>query len=317
MGQRAWEPGEEGGAHRAHSSTRPVMLIVVAALLAVFGVSTITYAVTRDNPNAPPGLGAAADSGVGVPAPVLPGRVGSGPAPPGLLPTARPTITSTTAPPLPEVQVVPLLSTVSGQSTSGRTPSPSATPTPTPPPTPSPSASPPPTSTTSPPLTASPSPTGPTLPDPLARSGPVRVVIKKIGVDRRPIELGVTKDNALQVPDNADDLGWWTGGPTPGQVGAAVVAGHVSYNRPGVFYRLATLARGDTISVTRKDGRTAVFTVSGTKMYPKDAFPTAEVYGFVDRAALRLITCGGTFDPKTRHFEENIVVYADMTSVTG
>ena len=291
------------GLHRAGPRSRPVLLTVAAVLLAVFGVSTITYAVTREDPNAPPGITAGAAGGPGVPVPVLPDDGGS--AAPTAPARATPRVTSSTPPPLPEAQVVPLIPTSGPRGTPTATPKPTTTATPRP--TPTRTATPTPT----------PTPTGSTLPAPLNRSGPVRVVIGKLGVDRRPIALGLTGNNELQVPDNADDLGWWTGGPTPGQVGAAVIAGHVSYNRPGVFYRLATLSRGDTIAVTRKDGKTATFTVSGTKMYPKDAFPTADVYGFVHRAALRLITCGGTFDPRTRHFEENIVVYADMTSVTG
>jgi hypothetical protein len=46
------------------------------------------------------------------------------------------------------------------------------------------------------------------------------------------------------------------------------------------------------------------------RTYLKDHFPTAAVYGPVPDAQLRLITCGGTFDPALRSYLSNVVVYA-------
>ncbi len=45
---------------------------------------------------------------------------------------------------------------------------------------------------------------------------------------------------------------------------------------------------------------------------PKDAFPTDLVYGDIDHAGLRLISCGGAFNRGTGHYEDNIVVFADL-----
>lgn len=311
---------------------RPVALTVVAVMLAVLGASTIAYAVTRPDPNRPPVAAGIQDASAGVPAPVLPQAPGSAGAAATPIASAGATSSAGTSrrtgavpPPLPAAEVVPLLSAGSpkpADSPSGSpaparpttTPAPRVTPTPA-----RPTATPARTAAT--PARTTPTPTRTTaqrtLPIPLSTSAPVRVVIQRLGVDRKPIALGLTKAGELEVPGTAEDLGWYTGGPTPGAMGAAVIAGHVSYNKPGVFYRLATLQRGDVVEVTRKDGSTAVFTVSGTRTYPKDKFPTADVYGFVDRAALRLITCGGDYNANTRHFEDNIVVYADMTSVKG
>jgi hypothetical protein len=36
------------------------------------------------------------------------------------------------------------------------------------------------------------------------------------------------------------------------------------------------------------------------------------VYGNIDHAGLRLITCGGTFNRITRHYSHNTVVYAKL-----
>ena len=66
--------------------------------------------------------------------------------------------------------------------------------------------------------------------------------------------------------------------------------------------------------VTRADHSVAVFRVDSVEQYAKSKFPTLQVFGNTDRAALRMITCGGTFDPATGSYESNVVVYAHLTS---
>jgi sortase (surface protein transpeptidase) len=94
-----------------------------------------------------------------------------------------------------------------------------------------------------------------------------------------------------------------------------VLAGHVdsAVTGPAVFFRLADVRPGDEVRIGRDDGTTAVFTVDRVAQYPKDRFPTAEIYGNTDHAALRLITCGGSFDPSARSYRDNIVVFARLT----
>jgi len=81
-----------------------------------------------------------------------------------------------------------------------------------------------------------------------------------------------------------------------------------------VFFDLGKLRQRDMIEVTRADGTVAVFEVTHVNEYTKADFPTQVVYGNTDHAALRLITCGGTFDSSERSYESNIVVYADLVS---
>ena len=123
------------------------------------------------------------------------------------------------------------------------------------------------------------------------------VSIPRIGVRSRLVELGLNADGAMEVPQDPAVAGWYSRGAAPGALGPAVIAGHVSWNgTPGVFHRLGTLRRGDQVAVTRKDGKTAVFTVTRVTRFSKSRFPTREVYGEIDHAGLRLITCGGTYD---------------------
>jgi len=149
---------------------------------------------------------------------------------------------------------------------------------------------------------------------PLARSVPVRLQIGAIGVDSGLMDLGLKADGTLQVPPSGFPAGWYTGMPTPGELGPAIIVGHVDWKGPGVFYDLHKLKPGDLVAVTRKDASKPLFRVTGVQQFPKDRFPTKAVYGPLDHAGLRLITCGGTFNPQTGHYEDNIVAFADLVS---
>ncbi len=146
----------------------------------------------------------------------------------------------------------------------------------------------------------------------LARSVPVRVRIASIGLDTALMDLGLQKDGSLEVPPTGFPAGWYVGGPTPGELGPAVIAGHVDWQGPAVFHRLHDARPGDLVTVTRADGSTPTFRITRLSQFPKDAFPSDLVYGNLDHPALRLITCGGVLNTTTGHYEDNIVVFADL-----
>jgi hypothetical protein len=151
--------------------------------------------------------------------------------------------------------------------------------------------------------------TGPVL----AQSHPTEISIPRLGVRSRLLDLGVDAAGAMDVPADGALAGWYTLGPTPGALGPAVIAGHVDMNgQPAVFFRLGTLRVGDEVLVPRADGRTAMFSVTRVAKYAKADFPTASVFGSIDYAGLRLITCGGAFDQSTRHYTDNVVVFAKL-----
>jgi sortase (surface protein transpeptidase) len=139
---------------------------------------------------------------------------------------------------------------------------------------------------------------------------PTRLLIPAVGVDAPVIPLGRNPDGTAQVPSSVWYTGWYDLGPRPGQLGPAVILGHVdSYTSPGVFYRLRSLLPGDLITVI--SGTQSVrFEVTGLASYEKDEFPTAAVFGPTPDAELRLITCSGQFDTATGHYLDNLVVYA-------
>jgi sortase (surface protein transpeptidase) len=144
---------------------------------------------------------------------------------------------------------------------------------------------------------------------------PVRLRIPAIGVDAGLESLGLATDRSIEVPSGPDVAGWWKGGSRPGQVGPAVILGHVdSKTGAAVFYRLARLRAGDEILVDRADGSTARFEVTAEGSYRKAAFPSDLVYYPTLQPELRLVTCEGPIDPSTGHYRDNLVVFAAQAS---
>jgi sortase (surface protein transpeptidase) len=157
-------------------------------------------------------------------------------------------------------------------------------------------------------------------PKALGRSQPVRLVIPKIGV-RAPVStLGLKSDGSIEEPPLSEPglTGWYRLGPTPGEMGPAVIAGHVdAHGGPAVFARLGRLRTGDRAEVTRTDGSVATFRIDTIERVPKDAFPSKKVYGDIGFPGLRLITCGGSFNRKTGHYVDNVIVYGSLISSRG
>jgi hypothetical protein len=152
---------------------------------------------------------------------------------------------------------------------------------------------------------------------PMMPSTPIRIVIKRLGINAPIKSVGLAKNGTIEVPpsDNPNLAGWYRNMSTPGEVGPAVLLGHKdTRTRAAVFSRLWEIKNGDTIEVKRQDKTTAVFTVGGVEQASKKTFPTERVYGGRENAQLHLITCGGTYDHTIGHYNDNIIVYATMTS---
>ncbi|MFE9039425.1 class F sortase [Streptomyces sp. NPDC007818] len=164
---------------------------------------------------------------------------------------------------------------------------------------------------------SAPAPTASTAPVlPLARSLPVRVQLPAAAVDARGIlDLGLNADGTVEVPSvaQAERIGWYGKGVTPGETGPAVLIGHFDTERgPAVLKDVSRVRVGDEITVTRADGTAAVFRVRELEQVDKDAFPTAKVYGDTRRPELRVITCGGEL--VDGHRPDNIILYADLVT---
>lgn len=147
-----------------------------------------------------------------------------------------------------------------------------------------------------------------------ARFAPAGIAIPRIGVEARIESLGVTPEGQMEDPDDYGAVGWYRHGPTPGEAGRAVMAGHLdSQTGPAVFYRLGDLAPGDEI-VVRRGGQAGdlVFVVRETARYRTAEVPLDRVYGPSERPELVLITCAGAFDRGARAYDERLIVVAEL-----
>ncbi|MGP4042981.1 class F sortase [Streptomyces sp. 2A115] len=156
-------------------------------------------------------------------------------------------------------------------------------------------------------------------PRPLPRSSATVLSIPYLSLEAPVIGLRLDRERRLTTPpvNNPKLVGWYEGGPSPGEPGTAVVVGHLdTATGPAVFAGLDQLGPGRRVEARRADGRIAVYTVDAVRTYEKARFPSQEVYGPRNRPELRLITCGGTYDRKTG-YQSNVVVFAHLTQTRG
>ncbi|MDT0267891.1 class F sortase [Streptomyces sp. DSM 44915] len=160
------------------------------------------------------------------------------------------------------------------------------------------------------------------LPPPRAplpgRAAPEAVTVASVGVAAEVVPRGLDADGGVEPPpyESPELVAWYADGVPPGAEGAAVLVGHLDTERaPAVFHELAEAEPGDEVRVARADGREAVFTVDGVDVVDRDAFDADRVYGqrTPGAAELRLLTCGGAYDPAGGGYAANVVVSAYLT----
>ena len=259
---------------------------------------TVTAATVTATASVPSGQAtatrAATNAAASTNAVVVPTAVGG-----GLL------VTPTAAAPAPPVATSPPTQPPVAQPTATRTPTtapvvqPPVAPTPTPTPPP-----PPPTATraVAPPVAG---------PPPSNVGVPVRVRIPSIGVDAAVEQVGVDADGNMATPDDPWNTAWYAPGARPGQKGNAAIAGHVDYAGLGqvVFWDLDKLGPGDEVFVDTAGGATLRFVVRDSVYYRPENAPLQDIFGQTSAVNLNLITCGGTFNPVTRQYDQRLVVF--------
>lgn len=146
----------------------------------------------------------------------------------------------------------------------------------------------------------------------VSRSVPTSLFIERVGMTATIVPVGLDQSGSVSVP-GPDVAGWYSDGVSPGEIGPAVIVGHVDWiDRPAVFTQLRELSPGDVINVERQDGQTVRFKVDNIGQFSQADFPNDLVYGAVPHAGLRLITCGGVYDQSSGRYSENTVVFASM-----
>jgi sortase A len=139
---------------------------------------------------------------------------------------------------------------------------------------------------------------------------PSRLVIPKLSVDASILPMGVTATGAMESPKTNKDTGWYSLGARPGNVGSAVIAGHLGLKNEAVFGKLQMLTAGDGLSVTDDQGATESFIVREVKKYAKDS-DTTDIFSSSSGAHLNLITCNGDWESSQATYDKRLVVFTD------
>lgn len=153
------------------------------------------------------------------------------------------------------------------------------------------------------------------LPEKNKPSLPVRLVIDKLKVDTQVTQVGLTENGDMDIPSSIMETGWYKYGPHPGDVGSAVVAGHLNGvgGEPGVFIDLEKLQKGDGLSIIDDKGQTISFTVREIRYYGQYEKPS-EVFNSSAGAHLNLITCAGTWNETELRYSKRLVVFSDRSN---
>lgn len=173
------------------------------------------------------------------------------------------------------------------------------------------------------PPVSQPSAAGPMAPNsansaqPEAIATPTYLRVASIGVSTPLSALGLQADQTVEVPSDPDDAGWFDLGTSPGEVGSAVILGHIdSTAGPAIFSRLHELAPGRQIEVSMSNGAVVTFEVTSVETFLKTSFPAERVYGLQGGKRLNLVTCGGRFEKSKGHYESNVVAFTRWVSST-
>jgi LPXTG-site transpeptidase (sortase) family protein len=141
---------------------------------------------------------------------------------------------------------------------------------------------------------------------------PTSILIPSINLLAHVLDVGIAKSGNMAVPNSFTDAGWYRYGPTPGQAGNAVMAGHLDNGRgvKAVFYDLNKLKVDDTIYVVNSNGDTVVFKVTEVALYDYDNAPLDKIFGKSDESHLNLITCEGIWNQEKRVYDKRLIIFS-------
>ena len=145
-------------------------------------------------------------------------------------------------------------------------------------------------------------------------NAPTELSIPVIGVDALIQTVGVDRSGRMGLPTNFTDVAWYKFGPYPGNQGSAVIAGHLDtvIDDKAVFAKLSTLKKGDNIYVVDTTKQKVHFRVMAKEVYDDTKAPLGKIFEQnIPAARLNLITCDGTWNPKTKNYNERLVVYSE------
>lgn len=142
---------------------------------------------------------------------------------------------------------------------------------------------------------------------------PSKIKIKRINVNHELDHTGTNQKNEMAVPKDIDTPSWFKDGFKVGELGNAVIAGHVDDGvNPGVFTNLHKLQKGDKVEVSDRNNKKLVFKVYDKKLYKLREAPVDKIFGYSSNRHLNLITCEGDYNASLGSTPNRLVVYTKL-----
>ncbi|WP_141494525.1 class F sortase [Kytococcus schroeteri] len=143
--------------------------------------------------------------------------------------------------------------------------------------------------------------------DPVA--APVQLTIPSIGFDQQVSEVGLTSKGTLNPPPGV--TGWYGKTVKPGEDGVSVIAGHVTFGPPDVFYHLPDVKPGQTFTTKDADGRVREWKIDLVEHIDKVALSRdSRIWGPSSTPKLALVTCDPDTPRTDGHSAVNVFVLA-------
>ena len=147
----------------------------------------------------------------------------------------------------------------------------------------------------------------------IAKELPRLLEIPKLGISAKVQHVGLNSDEEMDVPSNGGDVAWFNLGTKPGEIGSAVIAGHLDdrNGRPAVFWDVRKLEIGDAVFTVDGGGDKKRFRVVSLERYETGTAPVERIFGLSGGIYLNLITCGGVWDRAKNNYTERFVVFTE------
>ncbi|MBC2175961.1 class F sortase [Listeria booriae] len=122
----------------------------------------------------------------------------------------------------------------------------------------------------------------------------------------RPV--GTDKDGRMEVPDGIDAVYWYKYGPSPGDKGNSIIAGHRDWGgKLGLFKYLEDISIGEKVTIGYADNTKKEFQVKSKNSYAVKDFPQ-ELMDTTKGNKVTLISCTGSFDRSQDGYQSREVV---------
>jgi len=128
--------------------------------------------------------------------------------------------------------------------------------------------------------------------------------------------VGLAADGTMALPGSALTAGWYQNGAVPGATqGNIVIAAHVDDAEVGLgpFSGLRDLKVGEEVRLADATGSEFVYRVTSVEQTDKSQVDPYVLFAGDLESRLALVTCGGTWDANIGHYQDNVIVWAELT----